>query len=89
MTCVYLSLKSTSHALPLSHFASLLAGRGANARSVAAEIESSVRALEFGVADALGWELVLHTPGEALKGLILDLQVSLFPAAGLSSIWLM
>ncbi|PWN44047.1 hypothetical protein IE81DRAFT_45057 [Ceraceosorus guamensis] len=73
LTCLYLSLKSTSHTVPLSYFATKIAGK-APGKDAVKEMEQTIRGLEFGVADAIGWELSVHGPGRALRGLVYDMQ---------------
>lgn len=74
--------------MPLSYFASKIAGK-TPVKGAAKEMEETIRGLEFGVADAIGWELSVHGPGRALRGLVYDMQVSFVAASprGIASLF--
>lgn len=73
LTCLFLAAKAESHAIPLRHFATKLAGKEQDA-NVIAENTKTVQDLEFLVSQSLSFEYAVHGAHRSLHGFMLDFQ---------------
>ncbi|MCO5596176.1 hypothetical protein L7F22_050236 [Adiantum nelumboides] len=73
LTCLFLAAKAESHAIPLRHFATKLAGKEQNPKIIAENIKT-VQDLEFLVSQSLSFEYTVHGAHRALHGFMLDFQ---------------
>lgn len=73
LTCLFLAAKAESHAIPLRHFATKLAGKEQNPKVINENIKT-VQDLEFLVSQSLSFEYTVHGAHRALHGFMLDFQ---------------
>ncbi|PWN37363.1 cyclin-like protein [Meira miltonrushii] len=73
LTCLFLAAKAESHAIPLRHFATKLAGKEQNPKVINENIKT-VQDLEFLVSQSLAFEYTVHGAHRALHGFMLDFQ---------------